>query len=932
MFHGFITEVSRIMLSQVRGQDLSHVCVVLPSRRAGVFLRRQLSSEAGKALWAPAIITIDDLMLCLSGVQVPDRQALLIALYRLHCDQDGADAEPLESFLSWAGTFLSDLNDADLSLVDTDALLADLVSIRRMEAWDPAGRQTTDLKVRYLQRLSMQADLHRAFKRELMEQGRAWSGLAYRLAAKEVSVHLEKLPYDHFIVAGLNALSTAELAVLRHIQMEGRATFVWDADSHYMSSEVHEAGLHLRHAMQVLGAGTLPIQTQLRDQPHEVCVTGCPNNVTMAREAGRLVAECIARPDAPDPTRLAVVLCDRGLLLPLLHSLPSDTGALNVTMGFPFRASPWYGFVLAWTEMHLHAQRSGKGYYHRHVTRLLHHPVVAMVMSDAEVLRELPLRMRKVVVSHSELIDRAEVKADTLCQLLFEPWQTPETMARCIGTFASGALQREALVADAFQAEFAQVTLSMANQLGNHINSMPHATVAGAVSLLLGQARLAEVPFQGEPLQGIQVMGLLETRTLDFDEVIMLSVNEGTLPAERNAQTDLTTDLRIAYGIPDRHWHESAQAYHFYRLMQRARKVHLLYSTDSEGMGSGEPSRYIRQWELERGAATLWTHRQAPAASRMAQPQVPLVAKKDTVIMERLRTLSSAGLSPSALNSYRICPFRYYMNYVVGAGEPDELEDHLGASDIGVVVHEALELLYLPFFEKDISADDIEALIPKIPDAVQQALVVVLNARPIAERDVLTHHAVLRYVERALQHDLKVATEDGPFHILGIELQLNTDVDVTINGTLTSVRLHGTIDRIDRMPDGTLRITDHKTGSYNPQKAAKLKVATADAFEEGKSDYSYPFQVLVYTYVAMRNLSAPTIRAGINFLRSTAGHTHPVVFGDRTDGMDANHAQQWFNDAINPVITELLDVTVPFSQTTDTANCEYCHLRGLCGR
>jgi hypothetical protein len=932
MHSGFLTEVARIVLKQAQGNDLSHVCVVLPSRRAGVFLRRQLSAEAGSALWAPAILTIDDLMQRLSGVQVPDRQALLIALYRLHCEREGADAEPLEAFLSWAGTFVADLNDADLSLVDTDALLADLVSIRRMEAWDPTGRQATDLKVRYLQRLSVQAALHGELKQHLVEQGRAWSGLAYRLAAQSVAAYRHLLPYTHFVVAGLNALSAAELAVLRHLQLEGCATFVWDSDRHFLTPEVHEAGQHLRHAMQVLGPGALPVQDLLQTQPCEVSVTGCPNSVTMAREAGRLVAECLARPDAPEPTRLAVVLCDRGLLLPLLHSLLASSGPLNVTMGFPFRASPWYGFVLAWTEMHMHAQRSGKGYYHRHVARLLHHPVVAVSMPHAEQLRELPLRMRRVMLSHSDLMARAEVQADALCQLLFEPWHTPEEMARCIGAFASGALQREAVTADAFQTEFAQVTLSMANQIGNLIGTMPQATVVGAVALLIGQARMAEVPFQGEPLQGIQVMGLLETRTLDFDEVIMLSVNEGTLPAERNTQTDLTLDLRKAYQIPDSHWHESVHAYHFYRLMQRARRVHLLYSTDAEGLGSGEPSRYIRQWELERSHNTVWTQKQAQAASRMALPQVPLVAHKDAMVMERLFALAAVGLSPSALNSYRICPFRYYMNYVVGAGEPDELQDHLGAADLGTVVHKALELLYMPYISCDVSAEDIEALIPKVPDAVQQALTSTLQDRPLAERDVLTRHAVLRYVERALHHDLKVATEEGRFHILGIEHKLTTDVDVSVNGSRISVRLRGTLDRIDRMRDGTLRITDHKTGSYTPQKAAKLKVAGADVFEDGTADYSYPFQVLVYTYAAMRNMPAPAIRAGINFLRSTAGQTHPVVFGDHTGGMDAEHTEQWFNDAISPVVTELLNAQVPFSQTTVTANCEYCHLRGLCGR
>lgn len=932
MHSGFITEVARIVLKQAQGHDLSHVCVVLPSRRAGVFLRRQLSAVAGRALWAPAIVTIDDLMQRLSGVQVPDRQALLIALYRLHCEQEGADAEPLETFLSWAGTFLSDLNDADLSLVDTDALMADLVSVRRMEAWDPTGRQPSDLKVRYLQRLSVQAQLHGMLRQHLLDQGKAWSGAAYRLAAQGVAAYHGRLPYGHFVVAGLNALSAAELAVLRHLQLEGRTTFVWDADSHYLTPEVHEAGLHLRHAMQVLGPGPWPVQQLLQTLPREVCATGCPNSVTMAREAGRLVAECLARPDAPDPTRLAVVLCDRGLLLPLLHSLPADTGPLNVTMGFPFRASPWYGFVRAWTEMHLHAQRSGKGYYHRHVARLLHHPVVAMALPGAEALRELPLRMRRVVLTHSDLVARDEVKADALCLLLFEPWHTPEVMARCMSAFASGVLQRDAFAADAFQAEFAQVTLAMANQLGNHLGTMPHATVAGAVALFMGQARMAEVPFQGEPLQGIQVMGLLETRTLDFDEVIMLSVNEGTLPAERSPQTDLTTDLRKAYDIPDRYWHESTQAYHFYRLMQRARRVHLLYSTDSEGMGSGEPSRYIRQWELERSASTVWTQRQAPSASRMVQPQVPLMARKDALVMERLLTLATKGLSPSALNSYRLCPFRYYMNYVVGAGEPDELEDHLGAADVGTVVHKALELLYLPFMARQIAARDIEALIPKVPGAVQQALTETLNERPLSERDMLTHHAVLRYVERALHHDLKVATEEGAFHIVGIELKLTTDVGITVNGTTMNVRLRGTLDRIDRMPDGTLRITDHKTGSYSPQKAAKLEVARADVFEDGTADYSYPFQVLVYTYAAMRTMPAPAIRAGINFLRSTAGHTHQVVFGDRTGGLDAAHAEQWFNDAISPVVTALLDAEVPFVQTRNTANCEYCHLREMCGR
>lgn len=932
----FLAQVAREILSHSDGIDLSQTLVVLPSRRAATFFKRYLSQQAARAIWAPRLVTIDELMCEVAQMKAIDPVHLQLQLFKLHC-QRAKNPDPLEYFLSWAPVFLTDVNELDLHLADTHQALKDMADIKRLEQWDVSGRPPSALQRTYLERLREQADLYVHLRNLCENQGRAWSGLIYRKAAEQSNFGV--LQAQVVWAVGLNALSPAEKNVLKKLAERGTLHTRWDADQHYLDNPEHEAGMHLRqvaHEKYLHQNGPmLHVADHFNQIPKKIEVLACANAVTMARMAGNLVHDILEADNQIDRANIAVVLADKALLMPVLHAMPPSVDALNVTMGFPFRSSPWFGWVSALAEMHLQAQRSQRGFYHAHLAQVFGHHVGYLLFSDANKLVASVASLGRPYLSHKNILSLVNGKDAEVMGKLLHPWNSANQLANAIIELTTLIVANLTRMADSggVDTEFALLLNRAAAQFKQAMAEWPEIDLKGAVGLFLSSLRPIEVPFEGEPLQGVQVMGLLETRALDFEHLIILSVNEGVLPPDSNRPSDLSPDLRQAFGLPQRDSHEAIVAYNFYRLLHRAKQVSLLYSAQSSGLSGGEESRYIRQMEAEMPATVNIVRKSVATPSILLSVDTDLFANPSAHASAQLASMAQRGFSPSALNTFRECGFKFYMNYVCGISEPDQIDEHLGHAHVGNAVHKALEQVYKPFEGQWLKPADIDTMRQSLDAAVSLALAEQLNGRELLGRDLLAERAVLKYAQRALDNDanrLSEATEIGlQLRIVSLETPISAALTNVTQPSGGPVLIKGTLDRLDQYSNGIVCVIDHKTGGADPQQVRALTVKDHLAFSNFQKKSRIPFQLMAYAWLASKsNQSAAS--AQVNFLRSN-NLAVPLRLGDEAT-WTGQTLEEWMEVVAHPVVDAIFNPDQKFAQTTNQKSCEYCHLKAFCGR
>jgi CRISPR/Cas system-associated exonuclease Cas4 (RecB family) len=954
-------------LYQKIGNDLSRVAIVFPNKRASLFFNEYLAMQSDRPIWSPAYVSISELFRQLSPWKSGDPIRLVCELYKVFREETRSE-ETLDDFYFWGELLISDFDDVDKNLVDADRLFSNLQDLKNiMDDYDfldseqeEAIRQffqnfsierRTQLKEKFISLWDKLGNIYHHYRHNLAELGIAYEGMMYRYVMEELQP--DKLKYEHYVFVGFNVLNKVETKFFERLREAGKALFYWDYDIFYTRLPhentppyTHEAGEFILRNLKIF-PNELPeaVFDTLR-KPKNVRFISAPTENAQARYLPEWIRSVTKRdlPETPVKEKEnAVVLCNEALLLPVLHSIPSEVKNVNITMGFPLAQTPVYSFVSALIELQTTGYRRDTGrYQYEAVQSVLKHPYTRQLSTSAEGLEKQLTRDNRFFPLPSEL------KQDTFLEQVF----TPKTGISALCQYLTEMLREVAVLYrkeqetdDIFNQLYRESlfkSYTLINRLLNLIdNGELNIQIETLRRLLCRLLATSNIPFHGEPAIGMQVMGVLETRNLDFRNLIMLSLNEGQLPKAGGDSSFIPYNLRKAFGMTTIEHKNAVYAYYFYRLIQRAENVTLLYNTASEGLNRGEMSRFMLQFLVE---SPHTISREYLEAGQSPQSGREISVEKTPEIITRMYERYDVNrhprslFSPSALNTYLDCRLKFYYRYVAGLKAPDEVSAEIDSALFGTIFHRAAELVYkdLTANGKEIRKDDLEQVLSndiKLQNYVDTAFKeeffhVALTEKPEYNGTQLINAKVITsYLRQLLRNDLQYA----PFFMEGMEKKVTEIIEIETPQGKLALNIGGTIDRIDSKDD-TLRIVDYKTGG-SPKTPENIKQLFTPA--DGRPNYI--FQTFLYASIMCRKQSLK-VAPSLLYIHRAASETYsPVIeMGEaRQPKIPVNNFafyEDEFRERLQTLLQEIYNPEEAFTQTEDTKKCEFCDFRELCRR
>ena len=891
---------------QKYGTDLSRTAVVFPNKRASLFLNEHLARLTnGKPLWSPAYITISELFRQQSSLTVADPIKLVCDLHKSFCLHTGSD-ETLDKFYGWGQLLISDFDDIDKNMADAERVFANLRDIHELDDLSyltDEQRQLlkhffshfteeheTELKQRFLRLWSHFTDIYHDFNERLAQQGLAYEGALYRSVVTNNHETITNNSYDRYLFVGFNLLQKVEQQLFSQLQKEGKARFYWDFDDYYMQQ--HEAG---RFIASYLSYFPNELDSQREDiyknfqQPKDITYLAAPTEHIQARYVSKWLRD---QQRYKDGRRTAIVLCNEQLLPTVIHCLPDEVEKVNITTGYPLSQTPVASFIQRYYDMVLGGNST-------RLVRAFHRHPYARFVEDG-----LPLL----------------------------------TMLRAI---AQGA--KEEITDPLFQE-----SLFRAYTLVNRLNALVESgdlqvsdtTLQRLVNQLIQQTT---IPFHGEPAEGLQVMGVLETRNLDFEHVLLLSCNEGNMPKGVNDSSFIPHSIRQAYELTTVENKVSIYAYYFHRLLQRAKDVTILWNNATEDGQRGEMSRFMLQLLVEsRQHITQHTLQSGKSIARYT----PAPIEKTPHVLDLLNQQfigPDALLSPSAINKYMRCQLQFYYRYIAGIKEPDEPADEqeLDNRIFGNIFHQAADTLYhqLP---KHVTREALDQLLKSkiaIGKAVDDAFHEELPHALIGGLHLINREVIIRYLRQLIEIDKALA----PFDILGLECDVYRELAVSDGQSAGSLqlRLGGRIDRLDQMSDGRIRVVDYKTSS----KKIKYLNSVEDIFDPAKiHDHSdYYLQTFTYADIVSRqqadilhltsDIRHHEVSPALLFIQhASAKHYDPTLCFGKVKILDIREHSDRFCELLENKVNEIFMKNIPFTPTTDLKICQTCPYLQMCRR
>ncbi len=906
-------------------------------------------------------MSVEDFINKISGYAICDQLRLLFEFYTVYRQTEKDHADDFDAFFSWAPALLRDFDDIDNALANPEKLFAHLEDIRYIDTWNPDGSELTGFQKDYLQFIKKLRIYHNALADHLTKINMAWQGLSSRHAANNIETGNTVLPWEKIIFTGFNALTQAEETIIKTLLQQGRAEYIIDSDPYYVSNPGHEAGRFIRKYIEKFGLSQQDNTTSLFSSINKrIHLYGVAKNVNQARLAGNLLKQPAM---ATSDESTAVVLANEHLLIPMLNALPVDKTDINVTMGYPLSKTNMFGFFDILLKMQMRVTAPGNdndrepAYYHKDLYRLFSHSNSSLLWDTdkgglwtARMLHLLAVSGQSTY-TFDELADLSENKVHFTRAFWFlkQNWQPEvqgvtkvfveitEKFDRLFREKASK--QGRDIIHTPFFADFESLFnfAKIFRQTENFLEQYPFlATLKTLYRLIRQAAAETSLSFSGEPLKGLQVMGMLETRNLDFANFILLSANENILPKPKSSYSLIPYEVKKAFGLRLYNEQDAIYAYHFYRLLQRAKNITIVYNTQSHDLGSNEKSRFVTQlqYELPRyNKETRITEQIVSIQPSTDQPDSKLSIPKTKEMLQRLGEIAHKGFSPSALSKYIHCPLQFYFEKVAQLEEAEEVEETMETRTIGNIVHGVLEDLYKPYAGQQLQAKHLDAMWEKRTAALNHQFGIEYKTGNIhAGKNLLLYHLSGRYIENLLKAEKDFINDKKnsfrPVTLLSVEetfrAKLNTGNDLS---TSPVINLAGKADRVDRI-NNVIRIIDYKTGKVEAQ---ALKFTEWD-MPLTLSEKVKSFQLLCYAWLyRSTHPGDDLVEPGIVSVRNPTMYLQTLIHPGGREPLSRDHLAS-FETELKKLLKEIMDPSNPFVQTNDEQNCIYCMFRKLCRR
>ena len=937
--------------------ELADMLFVFPTRRAGLFFLNYLSKSISRPIFAPKTITINELFAQLSSLQTADQLSMLFRLYGIYQTLSKKE-ETFDKFAYWGEMLLNDFDDVDKYMADARQLFTNVTELKQIDtlfdyltpaqieairrfwsSFEPASESAKQKDFRATWEILY--PLYEQFRNELLVHDEGYEGMIFREVAERMQRRETiELEYKRVIFVGFNALTPAEEKMFAYFRNNDLADFYWDYDIAELEDTANRAGDFRQINLERFKSRyTLEKEATIS---RNIELIGIPSAVGQAKYVHRLLETLYPAASKPhlseELMKTAIILPDENMLLPMLHSIPESVDKVNVTMGYPLSITPAAGLIDHLFALQRTIRKTGEKelFYYRNVQLILQHPYLLQLTGEiAKPLSDSITHYNKIYIAHDELAE------NELLATIFTVRQTPREMAAYLSDILHLLLSQlqddqEAVTSIKLEQEFLYHCYTAVNRICGLLETATIEMTNDTFARLMKQLIAAiSIPFEGEPLAGLQIMGLLETRGLDFENVVITSFNEGIFPQKQSAPSFIPYHLRKGFGLPTGEHQDAIFAYHFYRLIHRAKRVICTYDTRSEGLQSGEVSRYIYQ---------LKYHYRQPVEEKIATFDISLgksevvEVTKTAEVLQKLSRFTSLengkSLSASAINTYLDCPLKFYLSSVEGLREGDDVEETIAANTFGSIFHRAMEELYRPLAGKQVTAEALDIIL-KNPVTINDAVALAFTRDFLRKEEGIVyptgqHLLTTGIIQKYIAQLLKIDRQRTPFEYVASEYRF--DLQLPLLGGSKAVNLKGFIDRIDRK-EGITRILDYKTGSHDLTTFTGLE----QLFDkEEKKRPKAVLQTFMYALLYLQRNGDQPIEPGIVTIRSLFKNefdTQLVCKEEKSVPVtDFGQFKEPFSQLFTRCLEEILDPTVPFTQTGNSDHCTHCPFTVICKR
>lgn len=918
-------------------ENLSEICAVFPNRRSCIYFKEYISMQIDKPVWIPAALSIDDFVASLSPFSVPDRLYLIAMLHSIYSGFH--NDETFGNFYAWGDLLLKDFDEIDKELVDVNRFFPLLVDLRETENkfsftpselkvlknyWEAFGTTEREYQKRFLNIWRLNEKIYKKLKSDLEKQNLETKGGQYRKLAEAIKQGSPGINWSKIYFCGFNALSKAEHVIISELVKDKKASVIWDADTYYLGDKQQEAGYFLRKNFTVpaFKPDTEWIESLLEKKTKNIKIYATPTRVDQAKALGSIMEA-----HGLKPSKTAVVLPDENLLMPVLYSIPNEYEDINVTMGYPLGSAPLYYLLESLINLQKTLKETSHSeiFYYKYIVEVLSHPYIQRCeVRNADRLKRKIIENKMAFIGPKIIFEAYE---SGIFHNIFKPAKTYNELFDYLKAIIL-KLSEQIYQKDEFERICFHQFYSTLNKLESTINAFNINFNIEDFWLLFKRLTIFQrIPFDGEPLKGLQIMGLLETRNLDFENVCILSMNEGIIPKNNAGQTYIPFSVRKAFGMNNYEEEDALYSYYFYRLLQRAKNVFLFYTTDARKTQTGEKSRFLLQIENElvKKNPKIKLEEYQFKSSILPQDQKSIEIQKDDEVLDLLQRYivdedgNSKAFSPSSLITYLSCSLQFYFKYVAKLDEKEEIPEEIDPLTFGRIFHDAAEAVYKDFLEKGtyVTEPDIKKIKTKVTSKISEAFEThfptgdTQNPGKYRLNLFVIHHLI----DVILNRDI----EQRKFKIIGLEDDTNeVSFPVKYKDKDVKARLKGKIDRIDK-EYGKIKIIDYKTGSISI-----YRNAPNEDLIENASHHKTAFQLMCYGLLYIENHPVNEIDLTAIPLKEVHSNIWPLT-KKREDFSE-------FKEILKEKINEIFDSDTPFSQTVDQKTCRFCTFKEICHR